>query len=122
VQEHKSPNLPSVKFTATVAAFGAGGATVAAAPEGAFEFEASFSGGGIGVKLSKPQQNGYAHVKDVMLSGPAGNAGVMRGDLIISVGGEDQRNGGELALQNTVRRVQSSLRGDEVAVYAFRRP
>ncbi len=93
-----------------------------AAPQsGSIDFQATFSAGGIGIKLSKPSDDQYAHVKQVMPRGPADTAGVQIGDKLISIGGEDQRVGAQLALQSTVRRVQSSLQASEHAVYIFRR-
>lgn len=91
------------------------------APSAPADFQVSFPAGGIGVKLSKPNLHKYAKVKQIMPGGPADMGGVAVGDLLVAIGSDDQLDGEQLALQNTVRKVQSSLQASEEAVYTFRR-
>lgn len=118
---HSPPNTGDSAFAASASATEDSEFVVAAVERAALEYHVSFPAGGLGIKLAKPNSEKYARVKQIMPGGPADTGGVQVGDLLIAIGGDDQLGGEQLALQNTVRRVQSSLAQGEEAVYTFKR-
>jgi putative serine protease PepD len=63
----------------------------------------------LGVRLADAENNGGARIVEVVQGGPADDAGVQEGDVIVGAGGEDAQNGDDLR-----RAVNARQPGDEL--------
>lgn len=63
----------------------------------------------LGVRLADAENNGGARIVEVLQGGPAADAGVREGDVVVGVGGEEVQNGDDLRRAVTARQPGDEL-------------